>query len=151
LQALGQRADAVVVDTGNGLNGMKRRFWQAADLRLVVATPETAAILGAYASIKALSGGAAFGPIHTLVNLCAGAETCENAHGRLAAACRRFLAIELLPGGYIPAVPQIAAAARERNPLVAATPACPSVQHFDRLAQTAAATIGAEVARSLAG
>ncbi len=40
LKALGAYADVIVVDTGSQRNSFVRRFWQAADVPLVVTTPE---------------------------------------------------------------------------------------------------------------
>ncbi len=147
LQTLGKRADVVVLDTGNGLGGMKRRFWQAADLRLVVTTTETAAILDTYASIKAMAGTRATSAIYTLVNLCPCGETGENVHARLAHACQRFLAFEPHPAGHIAADPEIAAAGRTRNPLMPAATEHDARTQFDRLAQMMADRITLGIAQ----
>lgn len=103
LAALNPPPGAIVLDGGNHPDRTARRLWQAADLLLLVTTPETAAVMSTYASIKVLAESGKMAPIHLLVNMAASSEVAEDVYGRLAQACRRFLALPLLGAGHVPA------------------------------------------------
>jgi len=111
LAKLESRADLVLVDAGSGGEGTLRRFWQAADLVLVVTTPEAPAILDTYAAIKTLTGQIRTGPIRLLVNRADDALAAEQVAQRIGYACRRFLAVDVDPAGHLPDDPQLAATA----------------------------------------
>jgi flagellar biosynthesis protein FlhG len=136
LHNLGDEADVVVVDVGNGPSSVKRCFWQAADLRLLVTTPDTAAVLDSYASIKGLALRDNSPAVFTLVNLVSTKKAARSVHARLAQACRRFLGFEPLAAGYVPADAQLAAAARAAAPLVLAARQSDASRQFHRLAET---------------
>ena len=94
---------AIVLDGGNHPDRTARRLWQAADLLLLVTTSETTAVMGAYASVKLLAESGNMAPIHLLVNMADSLKVAEEVYGRLAKACRRFLALPLLGAGCVPA------------------------------------------------
>lgn len=133
LQRLGAECDLVVVDAGNNPGAVTPRWWRDADLILVLTTAETASILGAYASIKAVAESGKPESIHTLVNRSPGAEIAEDVHGRLARACRRFLGIPLQNAGHVPDDPRVAAAAASGEPFVIAAPGCGAARQMKRL------------------
>ncbi len=101
--ALQQQAEIVVLDAGNGPHPILRPCWHAADLRLVVTTPETSAILDTYALIKQWSDRDTPESIHAVVNQATDATSAEAVYGRLAQACRRFLGLELSAAGHVSA------------------------------------------------
>lgn len=136
LKGLGTQADSIVVDAGNGLSRPLRQFWQAADLVLVVSTPEPASVMDAYASIKVLASNDDSTPICTLVNMADGRSSADEVHTRLAQACRRFLAMQVGGVGYVCRDPLVAEAGRAGEPLVIRAPNCRSARHIRRLAGT---------------
>ncbi len=101
LAAMGSSVEMVVFDLGNNPTRLAGQCWQAADRRLAVTTPETAAILETYASIKRFSHPSATGPIHLLVNMVTDRHAADAACDRLTRACRRFFAVELNFAGYV--------------------------------------------------
>ncbi len=133
LAGLGTDADLVVVDAGNRPDSMAKKLWQAADRILVVATPDTASIIDAYASIKLLAGSQSTRPIQTLVNLAAEPEVVTNVHGRIARACKRFLGVELQMAGCVPEDPLAAVAGRRGEPFMVAAPGCDARPHLERI------------------
>jgi len=143
LQNLQSDADLVVVDVGSGPSGLRRRFLGAADVKLLVTTPETASVLDTYAAIKALAGSDKPHSIHTLVNLAGTAETAQRVQARLADACRRFLGIETIAAGRVPAEAQLAAAARAATPLVLGAAQTSAAREFYRLAKAIAGAAAA--------
>jgi flagellar biosynthesis protein FlhG len=118
LNRLGRHADLIVLDVGSGLDHVVRRFWQAADCILLVATPDRVAIMDAYASIKVLdpepasetllaassNTGAA---VQTIINR-ADAEAARAVHARIDHACERFLNRRVLLAGHVSEDPRIA-------------------------------------------
>jgi flagellar biosynthesis protein FlhG len=139
LRGLGREADFVILDAGSGLGGVVRRFWLAADLVLLVATPEPASVMGAYAAVKVLLADSARVPIHTLVNLAPDAPSASEVHGRLARACQRFLGLEIRAAGYVPADPEVIEAGRRGRSFLVDSPQCEASLRIDRLADSVAA------------
>ena len=148
LENLGEDTDFVVLDAGNGPGRMRRRLWHAADVRLLVTTPEVAAILDSYASIKTLADGDRLHGVHTLVNLAASAETARNVHARIARACNRFLGLDAVAAGHIPADPHVAASGRSGTPLVLAEPRNAAARQFGSLAAVLAQTVATARSRN---
>jgi flagellar biosynthesis protein FlhG len=142
LAGLANQADFLVADAGNGLGPMVRSLWQAADMVLMVATPELPSVMVTYASIKALSAGNLLVPIHLLVNQAREAPVAEEVHGRIAAACLRFLAIPVTRAGHLPADPQVAACGQSGKALMIAAPQCPAALELQRLAKSVAEAAG---------
>jgi flagellar biosynthesis protein FlhG len=101
LARLAPHAEVVVVDAGSGRGPFARRLWQAASTIIVVMTIEDNSILQCYAAIKVLCGEAA-PPIYTLVDGANDTESAEDAHARVAEACRRFLGLQATNGGVVP-------------------------------------------------
>jgi flagellar biosynthesis protein FlhG len=101
LHDLGRYAELVIVDVGSGISEVAHRFWQAADLVLLVTTPEPNAIMDAYACVKVLGAGVA-ARVLTLVNAVGSTDEACQVHLRLAQACQRFLGRDLLPVGHVP-------------------------------------------------
>jgi flagellar biosynthesis protein FlhG len=134
-------AALVVVDAGNGISGPIRQFWEAADLVLLVTTPETAAVMDAYASIKLLASGRASGPdpsifLRTLVNKAPTRSVARLVHARLAQACLRFLGMEIDRAGHLPHDPRLPAAGAARQPIVIHAPRSRSARRVRGLAKT---------------
>ena len=115
---LGQRVDFVLADTGNVPGPLARRFWHSADMALTVTTPETAAVMNAYARIKATHPSCTPEAIHTVVNRARSARSVRKIDARLARACRRFLGISPVALGYVADDPSIPAACGVHRPSV---------------------------------
>lgn len=121
LRAMGDHADVVVLDVGSGLNRVVRRFWHAADQVVLVATPEDASIMDAYAAIKVLTDGDPQLPIGSLINL-APDSMAADVHDRLARVCQRFLGVQLAAWGHLPASAQVLSAVRAHRSFVLESP-----------------------------
>jgi flagellar biosynthesis protein FlhG len=117
------QAEFVIVDAGGGQAASARRFWQAADLVLLVATPEPSAIMDAYATIKVLTEDGPSPHIRTLVNQAPDTQVAADVHGRLARTCHRFLGLALAEAGYLPIHAARRQAARLR-PFMLDEPGC---------------------------
>ncbi len=136
LKGLGAHTDLVIVDTGCGRGGFVRRFWQAADLPLVVTTPAAEAVMDCYATIKVLLAGDASIGVQLAVNRVADPRLAADVHGRIAAACRRFLGVRATLAGNLPDDPELAAAAHEPRPLLLRAPTRPPPGHWNPSVKT---------------
>jgi MinD-like ATPase involved in chromosome partitioning or flagellar assembly len=99
LRSLEDEFDTVIVDAGHGLSPWSRRFWSAAKLNVLVTTAEDAAVLDAYASLKAGVAESPEAPVKLLVNQTDDDSMARDAQTRIESACQRFLsrAVEALP------------------------------------------------------
>jgi flagellar biosynthesis protein FlhG len=107
LRDLGDEVDLCLIDVGNRPDRTTRLLCRCADLVLVVTTPQTASIVGAYALIRSLASTGQAPPIRCLVNRATTAWSAEEAQNRLARACRRMLGRKLQSAGHLPDDPRI--------------------------------------------
>ncbi len=135
---LGNRADCVVVDAGNGSNRLMKRLWQAADLILLVTTTELASVMDAYASIKVLSAGDDSFRIQPMVNMTASADEVDEVFGRLSRACLRFLGIHLDDPDWLPTDPQVSLSGKAEKPFVLNAVSCPAARQVRTVAESVA-------------
>lgn len=118
LSDLQNHADLIIFDTSAGISENVMAFVDLADLLLVVATPEPAAITDAYAMIKTAVHHQVTGHISVLMNRVAGrleARTCQQ---RLAQVTKRFLDTTLYDAGYVVEDPCVIQAVKKRQAFV---------------------------------
>jgi flagellar biosynthesis protein FlhG len=122
LRSLGPHADVVVLDVGSGANRVVRRFCQAVDLALVVATPDPVSVMDAYASVKLAVGSAASvfvrPTVAAHVNLAPNEVVAAEVFQRLTRSCQRFLALSLVDAGFLLTDAAVAAAGAAGRPLL---------------------------------
>jgi flagellar biosynthesis protein FlhG len=135
LRRLGPVADLLIFDAGNSPSRIARRIWHAADLVLLVATPELASVMNAYAAVKALAAADRPAEIFTVANMAPTAAVADDIHARLSLACRRFLGIRLRPAGFVPPASHIEEAGRRGEPFVLASPGCPACRQIEHLSR----------------
>ncbi len=107
--------DFVVLDTGSGIHHTVRRFLAAADVVLVVTTPEPTSITDAYATIKSLAAVPDL-QIEVLVNQCRSSEEARRIIDRVQVTSRNFLGREVASAGYVPTDPLVPQAVSRRQP-----------------------------------
>lgn len=134
LKQLGDRTDIVILDVGNTLDRASHRIWQIADEVILVTTPEDAAIMDAYATIKNFLGSASTTKLRVVVNRVTDIEAARDAGRRLSQACQRFLGRDLRIGDLIASDDEVTRAARERCPLAARPSQGPAAQAIEELA-----------------
>jgi len=103
LRPLAARADAMIIDTGNGESPWSTTFWQHAGLALLVTTPDDVAVLDAYATIKRIGPGSDSADVRVLLNQCDDDAVAADAERRIVDACRRFLGLTI---GRAPRLPR---------------------------------------------
>ncbi|MBL0871312.1 MAG: P-loop NTPase [Phycisphaerales bacterium] len=141
---LGATNDVLIVDTGAGVGSLVTGFVAAADLALVVLTPEPTAIADAYALIKCakmhagerkterdpneeltdspVNGGCEAREIHLVVNQANEAEA-RAVHLRVDSTTRRFLGLSVKLAGHVAHDPRLGLSVRARTPVSLAFPA----------------------------
>jgi len=98
-------ADIAIMDCSAGVSSSVLDVVAAADLSVVVLTPEPTSIADAYALIKSLvrtQGPQAGERVGLLVNQTESRTEAERVHRRIAAVARKFLGLELALFGHIP-------------------------------------------------
>ena len=130
LSELERSADVVVVDTAAGLGRGVTSFMRAADLAVIVVTPEPTSIADAYALIKSAArdqgdmgatGGELVSPA-LVVNQARDAAEAQKVHARLDAVCAKFLGLRLELLGAVAHDPALPEAVRARRPVMLQAP-----------------------------
>lgn len=154
LGELERDADVLVVDTGAGVGRSVTTMLHAADLGLVVATPEPTSMADAYALLKCLvlSEEQEWSPanaeaLRVVINQSADGGEAQDVHARLTAVCGRFLGIQPKLLGSIAQDLRVAQAVRARCPVVLYDPACPAARHMVHLADRLIDQLGVRVSR----
>lgn len=135
---LGRAGELVVVDCGAGMGPDVSAILAAADVGIVVATPDPTSITDAYAVIKGLvtrRGPAGARGLRLVVNMASGESEALRVHARVARVCERFLGYRLALLGWVPTDPRAGEAVRQRRPLSLARPKARSARAIRELAQ----------------
>lgn len=105
VRGLGRFAETVVVDAGEGASDLARHFWQAAQRVLLVTSPDAAAVMDSYATIKMLWKSSQSGPgprLQLVVNRTDSDFVTADVHRRIDQSCKRFLNLSVaLAGGLV--------------------------------------------------
>lgn len=126
--------DFLIIDTGSGIHRAVRQFAAAADLVLVVTTPEPTSIADAYAAIKALTAGTELQP-HVLVNQSDSTEIAREIISRMQQTARTFLHAQVHSAGSIPRDPCVPQAVFRRIPFMLDNPESPASRAMELLAR----------------
>lgn len=115
LDQLENEHDFVVLDTGSGIHHVVRRFLAAADVVLVMTTPEPTSITDAYATIKSLAAVPDL-EIEILVNQVRSAQEARAIIERIQVTSRNFLGREVASAGFVPLDPAVPRSVLTRRP-----------------------------------
>jgi flagellar biosynthesis protein FlhG len=140
LPELAPQADVVLLDGGNAPSRTVDRLQQLADLALVVTTPETAAIVNAYARMKVLAQGNSRLPLQCWVNHCADAQTARQVLDRILQASIRFLSLRPQLAGHLPYDAGLRGRLTTQLPLVLSQPRSAAARQIQQLAEALATT-----------
>ncbi len=136
--------DVVLIDTSAGLGDSVTTFVQAADLGLIVVTPEPTSVADAYALIKVLIMGTdrpdSVRSNHTppklalIVNQASNEKEANQVYNRMAGVCDRFLGYQIPMLGYIRSDKRVVKAVKARSPYMIETPKSPAGKDMTKLA-----------------
>lgn len=144
MRRLGGQTDVAVLDCGAGLSPNVLSFALAADLDLVVTTPEPTAVTDAYAVVKVLARrGKAPGSVRLLVNLAESRQEARKVYARVAGVAERFLQYPIAEGGYLLHDTHVELAVRQRCPFVLRYPRCAASACISAIAGRLAGSGGA--------
>jgi flagellar biosynthesis protein FlhG len=134
---LERSADVLIVDTAAGVGRSVTSIVEAADLGLVVTTPEPTSIADAYALVKCvvLAESGQWQTEHAaklrlIVNQVGQPGEADSVHARLRAVCERFLGVPTLLLGEIAQDLRVAQSVRARRPFVLHAPECAAARHM---------------------
>ena len=122
VQSLGSTGETVIADMGAGIGLSVIETVAAADLGLIVTTPDPAAIADAYAIIKCVvqhRGDPRPLRMGIVVTMVSGRNEARTTHARIDRVCRRFLGGEIPLLGMVRRDGRVVQAARHRAPLLA--------------------------------
>ncbi len=135
-----ETSDLVLIDTSAGIHDSVTSMMWAADLCLVVATPEPTSIADAYALIKCVVQPAREKrrepPKIALIVNQAGTREADEVHARVAGVCRRFLSYDLPMLGSIRKDRKASAAVKRRKPFMISAPRSGLSRDVARLAKS---------------
>lgn len=133
LELLEAEHDFLIIDTGAGIHRNVRVLATAADIALLVTTPEPTSIAETYATAKALSADPP--PAMLAVVNQASSGQAEQIIDRLQRTARLFLKTTILAGGGIPADSCVPASVVRRQPLLLCSPRSAAAAAIARFAQ----------------
>lgn len=108
----------ILLDCGAGISRNVLTFGLAADLVVVVTTPEPTAMTDGYAMIKMLSQSSADRTIGLVVNQAASRGEARRVYERIAGVAARFLRFPLADLGYVLQDEAVSFAVRQRRPVL---------------------------------
>ena len=133
---LGRHADIVLLDLGSGSGELIRRFSSAADEVLLVTTPDSVAVMDAYARIKTDLLSASKKSLRLVVNFTTDAAQALDVHSRMDSSSQKFLDAAIAFAGHVPQDDAVSRAAATCIPFVRGEPMAPASQAIDKLAST---------------
>jgi flagellar biosynthesis protein FlhG len=133
LSGLGDQAEYVFVDSGNGTSGVARSLWRLADKVVTVTTPDAVSVMDTYAVIKAMLDTRRRPRVFSLVNQTASPSVARDVFKRLEQSCQRFLGQAVEFAGDIPLDTTLAVAGEAGIPAVLRTPTSPAARAIEHI------------------
>ena len=135
LTQLESGADLMVIDTASGVSRSVTSLCLAADLVLLVTTPEMPAFSDAYGLMKLLRHRGLTKPPRLIVNMAGSAEEAEETAHRIGLVTRRFLQMSLEAFDPVPQDPAIPRAVRRQEPVFVTFPHSPAAAAYRAVAE----------------
>ena len=126
MDAVGDRADVVLVDTGAGIGRATTSFLYACEEILVVTSPDLTAMTDGYAVLKNVVHNNRSARIFVVVNRALSAVEGLEVFGRIDRVSRRFLDCRLFYLGHVLNDPRVTASVAARVPILLNQPAAPA-------------------------
>lgn len=136
IKRMGCRTDTVILDAGSGSNEVVRRYWQAADLVVLLTATDDMSVMDSYAAIKRLSSSDENPPIRIVVNHAPSEMAAMLAFERIAKSCQQFLGHKTELLAHLPHDIQADVSARQATPFVIGAPRSSIATAVGRMAAT---------------
>jgi len=117
---------AVIFDCAAGIAPAVMTFARAADVVLVVTTPEPTALTDAYTTVKTLLREGYAGSVRLVVNMVESRPEAKDTYGRLRDVCQKFMRFPIADAGYLLHDTHVELGVRQRVPFVLCYPKCPA-------------------------
>jgi len=143
IRGLGRFADTVVIDAGEGASELAGSLWTSAQCVLLVTSPEAAAVMDAYATIKMLWKSEVNGPgprLQLVVNRADNDLVTADVHRRIDMSCRRFLNLSVALAGGLATHRAYAMAKETTSPVVLSEPESSLAKGLEAIAADLAST-----------
>ncbi len=134
-EELESQSDILIMDLGAGISRNVLTLALAADIVLMVTTPEPTAVADAYATIKMLYQNQRMIEVEVLVNFADSMSEARQTYERLASVAARFLNLPVTFAGYVLRDEAVSSAVRSRRPFVIENPRCHASVCIRSLAQ----------------
>lgn len=135
LSGLGDHAEYVFVDSGNGTSGVARSLWRFADKVITVTTADAVSVMDTYTVIKTILDTRRRPRMFSVVNQAANPTVARDVFERLEQSCQRFLGQDIDFGGAVPLDTMLAVAGEARVPAVLRTPTSPAARAIEQIAR----------------
>lgn len=142
LERVAEHVDLMVVDLGAGLGAGTLDVATAADHLLMVCTAEPTSLSDAYGFIKACARHGRAEHVLLTLNMVRDRAHAEQAAARLRSTCKRFLSVDPVLAGLVPADESVAGAVLARVPLLQHAPRGMAAQALRRLEGTVSGYAG---------
>ncbi len=126
LKLLPKYSDALVIDSGAGIGASVLSLALAADVILVVVTPDVASLTDAYSLVKVISRHSDSGRFEAVINRAHSVQAGEEITAKLRSVAKKFLNREIIGLGIIPEDSNVQKALMNRKPLLQAFPKSPA-------------------------
>jgi flagellar biosynthesis protein FlhG len=133
--------DHIVIDTGGGIDPTALALVAAADVPLIVLTPEPTSFMDAYAVVKALHVSHGTAAFRILTNFVRHELAGRDMFDRFRAVVTRFIDVDLVHAGSVPNDPYIREAVLRKRCVVDAFPGSPAARAFTALARRMATPV----------
>ncbi len=127
--------DYLILDLGAGINETVLSFATAAQMRVVVVTPEPTSLTDGYALIKVLLNQHGVREFWIAVNQASDPREAKETFKRLADACKNFLGLTVFPLGHVRSDPAMIDAVRLQTPLLKHRPDSKAAKDIASLAE----------------
>ncbi|MCA9251977.1 MAG: MinD/ParA family protein [Phycisphaerae bacterium] len=117
-------SEFIIFDCAAGIGFNVTHFARAADVVLVVTTPEPTALVDAYATVKTLCKEGYDGSVRLLVNMVESRQEARKAFSRVRDACEKFINFDIAEAGYVLHDTHVELAVRQREPFAQRYPKC---------------------------
>jgi flagellar biosynthesis protein FlhG len=135
LQRVAESTDWLLIDTSAGIHDSVIKMLMAAQEIILVAAPEPASLIDAYAIINIVHLRDPIKPIWLLVNNVQSQQEAEDTIDQLQAATLQFLGKSIGILGMVPADNHLRQAVKQRQPVAALFPESPSAKAFQAVSE----------------
>jgi MinD-like ATPase involved in chromosome partitioning or flagellar assembly len=126
--------DYLIIDTGAGISATVLHFVAAAQMPIVVITPEPTSLTDAFSLLKVLRRSHFKRPVQVLVNMAPGASKAQNIFNRFQAAVDKYIGLRIIFLGSICRDQAIVNAVARQYPVALGAASTPACQDFNLLA-----------------